>query len=613
VYCARNPGLALERLLPFGMHGLGVDRGSEPFMKTIVRFSLFSTLLSLACFSAFSQSTLITYQGVLKNNGANANGLYDVRFSLYDASSGGAQVGNTVTQTVPVTNGVLTTQLDFGLNFAGADRWLQLETRTNGIGASFVLLNPRQRITAAPYSTFALSAATATNASSVAKGAVVTSLNSLKDDLILQAGNNVSITPNGNTLTIAAANGGGSSIWSQVNNNAYYNLGNVGIGTSGPLAPLEVAGIVRSTRTNVAAQYIQLDGGDPLAIRMTAQSVLSAEKTLVIQNLSGETVPGANNAIQFALGKLGAPSTKMIITQGGNVGIGSLQPVGKLEVVAQDALRMIGYQPFLTFYDSNAGYAAGRIQSVGGGLGQFTDAYVRGSDPFGYMVLAPNGNVGIGSSQPVGKLEVAAQDALRLIGYQPFLTLIDANAGYASSRIQAVGGAIILEPDSFVNGSNPNNSVVIANSGNVSVKNITIRGGADVAEPFEFSADRVAPGSVVIIDDEHTGKLKVSCSAYDSRVAGIISGANGVNPGISLHQEGVMDGSQNVALTGRVYALADASFGAIKPGDLLTTSDTPGHAMKASDHAKAQGAILGKAMSGLKAGRGTVLVLVTLQ
>jgi hypothetical protein len=105
----------------------------------------------------------------------------------------------------------------------------------------------------------------------------------------------------------------------------------------------------------------------------------------------------------------------------------------------------------------------------------------------------------------------------------------------------------------------------------------------------------------------------VSCSAYDSRVAGIISGANGVNPGISLHQEGVMDGSQNVALTGRVYALADATFGAIKPGDLLTTSDTPGHAMKASDHAKAQGAILGKAMSGLKAGRGTVLVLVTLQ
>ncbi len=66
-------------------------------------------------------------------------------------------------------------------------------------------------------------------------------------------------------------------------------------------------------------------------------------------------------------------------------------------------------------------------------------------------------------------------------------------------------------------------------------------------------------------------------------------------------------------MTGRVYVQADATFGAIKPGDMLTTSETPGHAMKVTDHARAQGAILGKAMSGLKEGTGTVLVLVTLQ
>ena len=108
-------------------------------------------------------------------------------------------------------------------------------------------------------------------------------------------------------------------------------------------------------------------------------------------------------------------------------------------------------------------------------------------------------------------------------------------------------------------------------------------------------------------------RLKRSRSAYDTRVAGIISGANGVNPGIALHQEGVLEGGQNVALSGRVYVQADATFGAIKPGDLLTTSDTPGHAMKVAEHGKAQGAILGKAMSGLKEGKGMVLVLVTLQ
>ena len=62
-----------------------------------------------------------------------------------------------------------------------------------------------------------------------------------------------------------------------------------------------------------------------------------------------------------------------------------------------------------------------------------------------------------------------------------------------------------------------------------------------------------------------------------------------------------------------MYALADAAFGAIKPGDLLTTSATPGHCMKVTDHARAQGAILGKAMGSLSHGKGMVLVLVTLQ
>jgi hypothetical protein len=68
-----------------------------------------------------------------------------------------------------------------------------------------------------------------------------------------------------------------------------------------------------------------------------------------------------------------------------------------------------------------------------------------------------------------------------------------------------------------------------------------------------------------------------------------------------------------VALTGRVYCWADASNGPIEPGDLLTTSNTPGHAMKVANYAEAQGAIIGKAMTGLKEGKGLVMVLVTLQ
>jgi hypothetical protein len=148
---------------------------------------------------------------------------------------------------------------------------------------------------------------------------------------------------------------------------------------------------------------------------------------------------------------------------------------------------------------------------------------------------------------------------------------------------------------------------------NLSVRVLTIRGGADLAEPFAMSHSGVEPGSVVVIDEDHPGKLCRSTRAYDKKAAGIVSGANGIRPGISMVQEDKLEAGENVALSGRVYVHADAAYGEIKPGDLLTTSDTPGHAMKVTEHGKAQGAILGKAMSGLTEGKGMVLVLVTLQ
>ena len=93
-----------------------------------------------------------------------------------------------------------------------------------------------------------------------------------------------------------------------------------------------------------------------------------------------------------------------------------------------------------------------------------------------------------------------------------------------------------------------------------------------------------------------------------------MSGAGGIKPGMLMgHQGTVADGNHPIALTGRVYCLADASNGAIEPGDFLTTSTTPGHAMKVTDAVRAQGAILGKAMGAVEKGQGLVLVLVTLQ
>ncbi|MFZ4573427.1 MAG: hypothetical protein ACOYN0_03455 [Phycisphaerales bacterium] len=96
-------------------------------------------------------------------------------------------------------------------------------------------------------------------------------------------------------------------------------------------------------------------------------------------------------------------------------------------------------------------------------------------------------------------------------------------------------------------------------------------------------------------------------------IAGVVSGANGVNPGIKMGQDGVMDGKNPIAMTGRVYVKCTTSNGTIQPGDLVTTSDVAGHAMKASDRDRAGGATVGKAMSALDKDTGLVLVLVNLQ
>ena len=113
--------------------------------------------------------------------------------------------------------------------------------RTNG-GGAFVLLAPRQSLTAAPYSIFALSAGSAATASNVTSGAVVSSVNTLKDNVVLQAGTNVTITPSGNTLTIASAGAGGSGIWNLNGTNAYFTTGKVGIGTNAPNHRLRISG-----------------------------------------------------------------------------------------------------------------------------------------------------------------------------------------------------------------------------------------------------------------------------------------------------------------------------------------------------------------------------------
>jgi hypothetical protein len=136
--------------------------------------------------------------------------------------------------------------------------------------------------------------------------------------------------------------------------------------------------------------------------------------------------------------------------------------------------------------------------------------------------------------------------------------------------------------------------------------------GLDYAEGFDVSDESgISSGTVLVIDSDNPGNLKVSDKAYDTRVAGIVAGAKGLGSGVRLGGEQF---DSDVALAGRVYCNVDATEAGIQPGDLLTTASLKGYAMKVADHNRSQGATLGKAMESLEKGnKGQILVLVTLQ
>lgn len=97
-----------------------------------------------------------TYQGRLIRNSAAFTANCSMAFRLFDDASTGNQVGNPITTTVPVTQGLFTVSLDFGAGaFNGQARWLGIRSKC-GSDAVFTDLTPRQQIAAAPYAVYSL-------------------------------------------------------------------------------------------------------------------------------------------------------------------------------------------------------------------------------------------------------------------------------------------------------------------------------------------------------------------------------------------------------------------------------------------------------------------------
>lgn len=134
------------------------------------KFIFLILMIAMLAISSTAQTTEFTYQGQLQNSSTPATGVFDFEFALFDANSGGGQIGSTNTRTgISVSSGIFSVNLDFGQSFPGASRFLEIRVRQLG-GGAFTTLSPRQPVASAPYSIKSLNAdtaqtaATATNA-----------------------------------------------------------------------------------------------------------------------------------------------------------------------------------------------------------------------------------------------------------------------------------------------------------------------------------------------------------------------------------------------------------------------------------------------------------------
>jgi hypothetical protein len=498
-----------------------------------------------------------TYSGRLVLSGAPVDGAADIRISLWDAAAAGTPIGGAQTfLSLVVTEGLFQVDLDFGAGaFAGDARWLEIEVRYPAGAGNYTTLTPRQEINAVPYALHAL------NGGGGGGGSGYWDLT-------------------GSTLTNNSS--------SRVLINRQYTIGSEYFGVFAPTS--SYGGMYINTEGNsgkpfygykagqTVAMWTYHDGasrewrvfndGDRMSVLPTGE--VKVGPTVTIDNYD-DTDLGGSLELRKNDGTLGAKlwGATNAGTQGGTLAL---------------------------YNDTNSTATVVLDGEYGGAAG-------------GALVLRNsqgNTSIELGADFNPGE-----RGLIRM--YNPAgqnTIIIDPNESGDPAQGSALKlydelGNLNIELDADFNGE-----------GRIITEVIQITGGADFSEQFDVNCGGrgIEPGSVVSIDPASPGDLCLSTSAYDRRVAGIISGAGGVKPGMLMGQRGTeADGQHPVALTGRVYCKVDASYGAIEPGDLLTTSPTTGHAMKVSDHAKATGAILGKAMTSLDSGRGLVLVLVSLQ
>ena len=352
--------------------------------------------------------------------------------------------------------------------------------------------------------------------------------------------------------------------------NIFPSEGKVGIGTGNPGEKLEVTGKIYSSQGGFKFP----DG----TVQTTASSGGSGG---VADNLGNHTATQNIKLNGHWLSKDGGDEG-VFVDSSGSVGIGTNSPTSRFSIVQSGASELSGTAMSPVFKVSNGkpvGLTGSRC------LGSF-GFHTKGTQNNNVALGIHGGQIDEIDMNWTGSAVWLSMDVDNTRQAGPSLWLC------ADNRIIMVGGKVQIQ----------------GSSGTV----MELGEGLDYAEGFDVSEKTdISPGTVLVIDTDSPGKLKQSEHPYDRRVAGIVSGAKGLGTAIRVGGDA---SDFDVALAGRVYCNVDATMEGVEPGDLLTTSSSPGFAMKVADYQSAQGAILGKAMEPLEKGKkGQILVLVTLQ
>lgn len=629
-----------------------------------------SLFLLLNVSSALGQvPNIINYQGRVQVGNTSFSGIGQFKFALVQGAGpnllwkNDGSVGNTepaTAVTLNVANGLVSTMLgDTGVVnmaampasiFSSAD--VRLRVWFNG-GSGFQQLTPDQRIVSVGYAIMAGGvpdgsitaeklAPGAVNSAQLADAlALGTSSQTGSLDIFRTAANTAAISLVGSLSRISTfgsdgleqirlhgASYGEILLHDKIDNTRTVRLSS-GDETEGVLrlldAPPEGGSLLLTSKNGVNGASLSASAGGNLTLYQAdgaAGAVLDGDYSgygrLELRSTSGSTrarLNGGPNAGSLSLFESDGTET---------VNLGS-QGAGSMILRQGDTTTGLS----LTADNGTGGGGISLYRNNGTFAGQLTVSSTTTTD--GWFSLARSGTASLGllarggGNQGGGMLELYQSDDTKTIGIYTtesgagggqmlfYNGAGDINTVQIDGEIGVGGGGYIGLRDN----AGVETIVLNADSGTATAKVIEITGGADLSENFNVNSPNVEllPGMIASIDPKNPGELMVSSIAYDKRVAGVISGAGGVQPGFKMGQRGsVADGKHPIALTGRVYCYVDADAGgAVEPGDLLTTSGTPGHGMKVNDHSRAGGAVIGKAMTHLAKGRGLVLVLVNLQ